>query len=113
MQPIIPDRYVSHREKLARDAMMNGVRKAIWDKRLQCHQIRISDRPIVAAVRARILRGEYESFSLKRAFLLADATGVDNMTVVRCMCMQLVPETPLTEDELAKFEALMPESEAA
>ncbi|MBE7732185.1 hypothetical protein [Devosia faecipullorum] len=56
---------------------MTAVRKKIYAERIPCSEIIVSGRPMLTAVRARILRGEIDDISLSRALLIADAVGVD------------------------------------
>lgn len=56
---------------------MAAVRKKIYSERIPCSAIVVSGRPMLTAVRARILRGEIDDISLSRALLIADAVGVD------------------------------------
>lgn len=62
---------------------MECVRRSIARNRLSCDQILDSGRPLNSAERARILRGEYDWFSFRRAMLLSDAVGVDDMDFFR------------------------------
>ena len=77
MRPIKPDKHRSHRERAFRDQVMAAVRKKIYSERIPCSAIIVSNRPMLTAVRARILRGEIDDISLSRALLIADAVGVD------------------------------------
>lgn len=77
MRPITPDKHRSHRERRFRDEVMNAVRKKIWSEQIPCSAIIVSGRPMLTAVRARILRGEIDDISLSRALLIADAIGLD------------------------------------
>jgi hypothetical protein len=61
---------------------MVAVRKRIASGRIQCGEIIVSNRPMLTAVRARILRGEWDDISLTRAILIADAVGVDLVRVI-------------------------------
>jgi len=56
---------------------MLAVRKKIASERIPCSQIIVSGRPMLTAVRARILRSEIDDISLSRALLIADAVGLD------------------------------------
>lgn len=56
---------------------MSAVRKKIYAERIPCSAIVVSGRPMLTAVRARILRGDIDDISLSRALLIADAVGVD------------------------------------
>lgn len=77
MRPITPDKHRSHRERRFRDEVMTAVRKKIWSEQIPCSAIIVSGRPMLTAVRARILRGEIYDISLSRALLIADAIGLD------------------------------------
>lgn len=76
MQPV-RSHIVSHREHRDRDIILDAVRRRIASRRIACHQIIVSGRPMATAVRARIMRGEYDFISLRKAYLIADAVGVD------------------------------------
>lgn len=77
MQPV-RSHIVSHREHRDRDIILDAVRRGrIASRRIACHQIIVSGRPMATAVRARIMRGEYDFISLRKAYLIADAVGVD------------------------------------
>jgi len=56
---------------------MLAVRKKIAAERIPCSAIIVSGRPMLTAVRARILRDEVDDISLSRALLFADAVGLD------------------------------------
>jgi hypothetical protein len=56
---------------------MLAVRKKIASERIPCSSIIMSGRPMLTAVRARILRSEIDDISLSRALLIADAVGLD------------------------------------
>lgn len=56
---------------------MGAVRRRIASNRMPCSEIVVSNRPMLTAVRARILRGEWDDISLTRAILIADAVGLD------------------------------------
>lgn len=56
---------------------MSAVRKKVYSERIPCSEIIVSGRPMLTAVRARILRGEIDDISLSRALLIADAVGLD------------------------------------
>jgi hypothetical protein len=77
MRPIKPDKHRSHRERKFRDQIMAAVRKKIWDEQIPCSSIIVSRRPMLTAVRARILRGDIDDISFTRACLIADAVGLD------------------------------------
>lgn len=70
-------KFRSARERRFRDQVMKAVAKKIWSERIPCAEIIISGRPMLTAVRARILRGEHDEISLPRAILIADAVGLD------------------------------------
>lgn len=112
VQPIRHAPFVSHRERAVRDVLMLEVRKSICSKRLDASQILLSGRPINTAVRARILRDEHDEFSLKRAIQLADATGVDNVTLFRALCVELAPETPVKPQDLPRIAFLFEPADA-
>lgn len=77
MRPINPAKHRSHREKIFRDEIMLAVRKKIADERIPCSSIIVSGRPMLTAVRARILRSDIDDISFSRALLIADAVGLD------------------------------------
>jgi hypothetical protein len=77
LRPIKPDKHRSARERRFRDQVMIAVRKKIASDRIPCSAIIVSGRPMLTAVRARIMRGEIDDISLSRAFLIADAVGLD------------------------------------
>lgn len=72
---------------------MEAIRRQIYDRKLSCKQILHKGRPILSAERARILRGEYENFSMRRAFLIADSVGIDDITLMRAMVPGTLVET--------------------
>lgn len=112
MQPIRHAPFVSHRERAVRDVLMDEVRKSICKRRMQAPQILLSGRPLNTNVRARILRGEHDEFSLKRAIQLADATGVDNVTLFRALCVELAPEVPIDPKTLPRIAHIIEDAEA-
>jgi hypothetical protein len=73
---ISPEKFLSQRERDMRDALMTGIRQRIARDRIPSERILVSKRPMSSQIRARILRGEFEVFSLRRAILIADAVGV-------------------------------------
>lgn len=77
MRPIKESRHRSHREHRDRDLIMELVAAKLRDRRLRNSEIMVSNREIRREVRASICRGEFEQFSLTRAYLLADACGID------------------------------------
>lgn len=77
MLPITPDKFFSHRERRDRDVVMGAVRHKIARDRLPCDRMIIHGRSMSTAIRARILRGEWETVSLRQAYLYADAAGVE------------------------------------
>ena len=77
MRPDKTAKFRSARERRFRDQVMKAVAKKIWGERIACSEIIISGRPMLTAVRARILRGEHDEISLPRAILIADAVGLD------------------------------------
>ncbi len=76
MQPV-RSHIVSHREHSDRDLILDACRQRIAAKRIPCQQIVVSGRPMSTAVRAIILRGEWDGISLRKSYLIADAVGVD------------------------------------
>jgi len=87
MRPIKPTRCRSHRELAYRDQVMRAVKRKILSGRLTAAQIMQTYPGMRVAIRARILRDEWDEFSLTRAVLLADAVGVD-------LVSSILPEPP-------------------
>lgn len=56
---------------------MSAVRKRILERKLRPRDIKYGQRPMPPVVRQRILREEFDEFSLRRAYLIADSVGVE------------------------------------
>lgn len=69
------DKCISRHERAHRDLILGAVRSKIFKDRIPSSSISLSGRPMNSKYRERILRGEFENFSLRRD-LIADAVGV-------------------------------------
>lgn len=98
-----PDPCISPRERRARDGVLDAVRKTILRRNLKASDIYWSanGRKMSTADRARILRGEYERFSLRKSFLIADAVGVDNLSLFRAIMPHVAPGCETTQAKAA------------
>ncbi len=70
------DKCISRHERAHRDLILGAVRSKIFKDRIPSSSISLSGRPMNSRYRERILRGEFEQISLRRAYLIADAVGV-------------------------------------
>lgn len=73
-----PDKCISRHERAHRDVIMDAVQRKIWRNGfpMSCSEIIVSGRPILSKYRERILRREFENFSPRRSYLIADAVGI-------------------------------------
>lgn len=70
------DKCISRHERADRDAILGAVKRKIVARRIPSSAIRLSGHPMNGRYRERILRDEFENFSIRRAYLIADAVGI-------------------------------------
>lgn len=73
---MLDNNQVSVLECRARDAVLDRVRELIEDKRVTAQQIAKVQKSFRAEHYARIGRGEYDEFSLRRALLIAEGAKI-------------------------------------
>jgi len=71
------DKCISRRERQHRDVIMLAVQQKIYSHKIPCDRVRVGGRSLHSKYRERIMRFEFDQFSLRYTYLIADAVGID------------------------------------